>query len=80
MTTLKGPWSEIVVKPLKGPCLQYQNLCLSMSSRISWSTVSKAADRSIATSDVIDCLSILHKMSLLSCKIAVFTGVMLSIC
>ena len=36
-----------------------------------WSTVSNAAERSIATSDIMDCFSNAHSISLLILKMAI---------
>ena len=47
------------------------HLALSMLSKMVWSTVSNAAERSMATKAMMDCLSKAHSMSLLILKTAV---------
>ena len=46
-------------------------LALRICSRVSWSTVSKAAERSIATRLMMDCFSMAQRMSLLIPKTVV---------
>ena len=70
MPTLKEHGLRYLLNHFKALALM-PYLLLSMDSRISWSTVSKAADRSNAISEVIDYLSMPHSKSLLTLKIAV---------
>ena len=66
----EAPIAEVTVEPFQDcPVMPY--LALSTCNRIAWSTVSKAAERSMATRAVMDCFSKAHSISLLIFKTAV---------